>query len=69
MTTVIMSSTESKIAITVGRITVMVSALFVPLPLFAVSLLVEGPTRMAEGFAAFGWQAGASMSMAALRVV
>lgn len=41
------------------------SALFVPLPLFAVSLLVEGPTRMAEGFAAFGWQAGASTAFTA----
>lgn len=41
------------------------SALFVPAPLFAVSLLVEGPTRIAEGLASFGWQAAASTAFTA----
>lgn len=41
------------------------SALFVPTPLFAVSLLVEEPTRIAEGLASFGWQAAASTAFTA----
>ncbi len=41
------------------------SALFVPLPLFAVSLLVEGPAGIADGFAAFGWKALASTAFTA----
>jgi O-acetylserine/cysteine efflux transporter len=41
------------------------SALFVPLPLFAVSLLVEGPAGIADGFAAFGWKAAASTAFTA----
>lgn len=41
------------------------SALFVPLPLLAVSLLVEGPSGIADGLAAFGWKALASTAFTA----
>ncbi|TCJ31088.1 EamA family transporter [Nocardioides jejuensis] len=41
------------------------SALFVPLPLFAVSLLVEGPSAIGDGLAAFGWKAAASTAFTA----
>ncbi|MFT4286043.1 EamA family transporter [Nocardioides sp.] len=36
------------------------SALFVPVPALLLSLVVEGPRQIAEGLAAFGWQAGLS---------
>jgi O-acetylserine/cysteine efflux transporter len=36
------------------------SALFVPLPLFAVSLLVEGPTRIGDALGGLGWEPIAS---------
>jgi O-acetylserine/cysteine efflux transporter len=36
------------------------SALFVPLPLLAVSLLVEGPHRVGEALTGLGWEAIAS---------
>ena len=41
------------------------SALFVPLPLLAASLLVEGPSGIADGLAAFGWKALASTAFTA----
>ncbi|GAA3679600.1 EamA family transporter [Nocardioides ginsengisoli] len=36
------------------------SALVVPVPLIALEALLDGPGALAEGFAAFGWQAGVS---------
>jgi O-acetylserine/cysteine efflux transporter len=36
------------------------SALVVPLPALALTLLVDGPAKVREGLAAFGWQAGLS---------
>jgi O-acetylserine/cysteine efflux transporter len=36
------------------------SAIVVPLPLLALALVVDGPTGVADGLAAFGWQAGLS---------
>ncbi len=36
------------------------SAVVVPVPLLALSLLVEGPAAVAAGIAAFGWQAALS---------
>ncbi|SDT06708.1 O-acetylserine/cysteine efflux transporter [Nocardioides scoriae] len=36
------------------------SALVVPVPALALSLLLDGPTAVADGLAAFGWQAGLS---------
>ncbi|MCW2814333.1 MAG: EamA family transporter [Nocardioides sp.] len=36
------------------------SAVVVPLPLLALSLLVDGPAAVADGVAAFGWEAGLS---------
>ncbi|CAN5390071.1 EamA family transporter [soil metagenome] len=36
------------------------SALVVPVPLLALSLLVDGPAAVVDGIAAFGWQAGLS---------
>ncbi|SFI05710.1 O-acetylserine/cysteine efflux transporter [Nocardioides psychrotolerans] len=36
------------------------SALVVPVPLLALSLLVDGPTAVADGLAALGWEAGLS---------
>lgn len=41
------------------------SALFVPVPLLAVSLLVEGPSQIADGLATFGWKAAASTAFTA----
>ncbi|MEV7431128.1 EamA family transporter [Nocardioides sp. NPDC092400] len=36
------------------------SAVVVPVPLVALSLLVDGPTAVVDGLAAFGWQAAVS---------
>lgn len=36
------------------------SAAVVPLPLLGLSLLLDGPAAVADGFAAFGWRAGLS---------
>ena len=36
------------------------SALVVPVPLLGLSLVVDGPAAVADGVAAFGWQAGLS---------
>lgn len=36
------------------------SALVVPVPLLALSFVVDGPSAVADGVAAFGWQAGVS---------
>jgi O-acetylserine/cysteine efflux transporter len=36
------------------------SAVVVPVPLLALSLAVDGPTAVADGLGAFGWQAGVS---------
>ncbi|MFB9311780.1 EamA family transporter [Nocardioides plantarum] len=36
------------------------SAVVVPVPLLLLSLLVDGPAAVADGFAAFGWQAAVS---------
>ncbi len=36
------------------------SALVVPVPAFGLSLLLDGPTAVGDGFAAFGWQAALS---------
>ncbi len=36
------------------------SAVVVPVPLLALSLVVDGPAAVADGLAAFGWQAAAS---------
>ncbi|MDN4162803.1 EamA family transporter [Nocardioides abyssi] len=36
------------------------SAVVVPVPLLALSLLVDGPAAVADGLAAFGWQAALS---------
>lgn len=36
------------------------SAVVVPLPLLALSLVVDGPAAVGDGIAAFGWQAGLS---------
>src|SRR6478609_5422307 len=36
------------------------SALVVPIPLFALSLLVDGPTVVGDALASFSWQAGVS---------
>ncbi len=41
------------------------SALVVPLPLTALSLLVDGPAALARGLAAFGWHAGLSTAYTA----
>lgn len=41
------------------------SALFVPVPLFAVSFVVEGPSGMVDGLTAFGWKAAASTAFTA----
>ncbi|MDT9595150.1 EamA family transporter [Nocardioides zeae] len=36
------------------------SALVVPVPAFGLALLVDGPSAVADGIAAFGWEAAAS---------
>ena len=36
------------------------SAVVVPVPLLALSLVVDGPAAVADGLAAFGWEAAAS---------
>lgn len=36
------------------------SALVVPVPLLALSLVIDGPAAVADGVAAFGWEAGLS---------
>lgn len=36
------------------------SALVVPLPLLALSLVIDGPAAVADGLGAFGWEAGLS---------
>jgi O-acetylserine/cysteine efflux transporter len=41
------------------------SALVVPLPLAALSLLVDGPAAVARGLTAFGWHAGLSTAYTA----
>ena len=42
------------------------SALFVPLPVLAVSLLLDGPAVVADAFATIGWQTIASVTYTAV---